>query len=321
MTARLSLIVKILASVALIFLVLPRLNIDSVKSVLLDRNMLYAIIGSVVILFVQSLLAAVRQQYVVAMFGQRVGFLQSLNIWMAGLFLSQVLITFVAGDIARVVKLTRSGMRRRVAAQVIMLDRMIGLLTLLGMVVIVTPVTYELADSSPVLQMSLLLLSAASAAGLAGAVGLGIFNRNDRLSSMKLMQNRIFSIATDLVSIVRMMFSHGGSSLAIVALSALMHLLNVVAMIFIARSAGIVASVAEMAVLLMPIMLLMILPISFAGWGVREAATVAGFGLLGIASGPSFAVSVAFGLSLVLTSLPGAFGVFWKTNMEAHPTA
>lgn len=318
--SKLPLIVKLIASIALILLVLPRLNIDSAKATLLDRNIMYAIVGSVAILCIQSLLAAVRQQFVVGMFGHRLGFLQSLKVWMAGLFLSQVLITFVAGDIGRVVKLVSSGMRRRVAAQVIMLDRMIGLLTLLAMVVIVTPVTYELAEPSPALQLSLLLLSLASAAGLLGAVGVGILNRNDWLSSMKLLQHRLLSIATDLASIVRIMFSHGRASLAIVALSALMHILNVVAIISIARSAGIGASAAKMFVLLLPIMLLMILPISFAGWGVREAATVAGFGLLGIPSGPAFAVSVAFGLSLVLASLPGAFGVFWKTDMEAHPS-
>lgn len=52
-----------------------------------------------------------------------------------------------------------------------------------------------------------------------------------------------------------------------------------------------------------------VLPISMAGWGVREGAMVALFGLVGIAPAQAMTVSVTFGVLMVLTSLPG--GLLW----------
>ncbi len=39
-----------------------------------------------------------------------------------------------------------------------------------------------------------------------------------------------------------------------------------------------------------PVMLITMLPISIAGWGVRESALVAGFGLVGIGAGDALAL-------------------------------
>ncbi len=51
------------------------------------------------------------------------------------------------------------------------------------------------------------------------------------------------------------------------------------------------------------------LPISIAGWGVRESFFVAAYGSVGVAAPPAVAVSVIFGLLVIVSSLPG--GVLW----------
>ncbi len=55
--------------------------------------------------------------------------------------------------------------------------------------------------------------------------------------------------------------------------------------------------------------LAMLIPISFAGWGLREVAMILLFGYLGIAADVSLALSIAFGLAMIVASLPGC--VFW----------
>jgi len=50
----------------------------------------------------------------------------------------------------------------------------------------------------------------------------------------------------------------------------------------------------------------MVLPLSVAGWGVREAAAAAVFAALGLSAGSGMAVSVSFGLIGLVASLPGA---------------
>jgi uncharacterized membrane protein YbhN (UPF0104 family) len=51
------------------------------------------------------------------------------------------------------------------------------------------------------------------------------------------------------------------------------------------------------------------LPISFAGWGVREASVVGLLGLLGVDRGSALILSVEFGIIATLMSLPG--GIVW----------
>lgn len=55
--------------------------------------------------------------------------------------------------------------------------------------------------------------------------------------------------------------------------------------------------------------LLQALPISIAGWGVREGSFVAGFGLFGIPSKDALLLSILFGFILLLASAPGS--VLW----------
>jgi len=51
--------------------------------------------------------------------------------------------------------------------------------------------------------------------------------------------------------------------------------------------------------------LLTLLPISIAGWGVREAAVVSIFGTFGVPAEQALVVSVLFGLSLTVAAIPG----------------
>jgi hypothetical protein len=62
------------------------------------------------------------------------------------------------------------------------------------------------------------------------------------------------------------------------------------------------------------VLLLATVPVSVAGWGVREGAMVATFGLLGVPAGGAAAASVLFGMGMVITALPG--GLFWFLNPD-----
>lgn len=53
------------------------------------------------------------------------------------------------------------------------------------------------------------------------------------------------------------------------------------------------------------ILFTMVIPVTVSGWGVREAAAAALFPLAGFVSAEGLATSVAFGLVLVVVSLPG----------------
>ena len=62
----------------------------------------------------------------------------------------------------------------------------------------------------------------------------------------------------------------------------------------IAQSLSIEVSVLDCLVLIPPVILITTLPISIAGWGVREGAMVAAFAFVGVAEGDAFVMSILF---------------------------
>jgi len=77
----------------------------------------------------------------------------------------------------------------------------------------------------------------------------------------------------------------------------------------IARSLGIGVGPVAMIAVISIMTLVVALPISVAGWGVREISLVALLGLLGVDREAALALSVELGLISTLLSLPG--GVVW----------
>lgn len=73
-----------------------------------------------------------------------------------------------------------------------------------------------------------------------------------------------------------------------------------------AAAVGVETPLAVLAPLVAPVLVTMLLPVSVAGWGVREAAAAALWGAVGLASAEGVAISVAYGLLVLVSTLPGA---------------
>jgi hypothetical protein len=63
-----------------------------------------------------------------------------------------------------------------------------------------------------------------------------------------------------------------------------------------------------------PVTLLQLVPISLAGWGVREAALVVALGWFGARAEAALAISVLVGLCLILVGLPR--GLIWLADWD-----
>ena len=61
------------------------------------------------------------------------------------------------------------------------------------------------------------------------------------------------------------------------------------------------------------VLLVTAIPISFAGWGLREGAMVALFAFAGLGADTALALSLAFGVAYLAASLPGcALWLAWR---------
>jgi len=87
----------------------------------------------------------------------------------------------------------------------------------------------------------------------------------------------------------------------------------------IARSLGIEIGMIPMIAVMSIVPIVSALPISLAGWGVREFSVVALLGILGIEREAALLLSVEFGLIGMLMSLPG--GVIWLAIRRTGATA
>jgi len=86
------------------------------------------------------------------------------------------------------------------------------------------------------------------------------------------------------------------------------------AVFLMAMSLGLEVTWLDCLILVPPVILVTTLPISIAGWGVREGAMVTAFGLVGVPAEGALVLSLMFGLWGIVMGLPG--GVIWLLSRD-----
>jgi uncharacterized membrane protein YbhN (UPF0104 family) len=87
--------------------------------------------------------------------------------------------------------------------------------------------------------------------------------------------------------------------------SLFIHLMALLSIYFIGSGVGLEFDLLTYMVVVPPVILLTIVPISLAGWGVREGGMIGLFTLLGADLTLVMSMSIIYGLILIITSLPG----------------
>jgi len=93
----------------------------------------------------------------------------------------------------------------------------------------------------------------------------------------------------------------------------------VVVYLFAARAVGVDTSTAVLLPLAPLVLVTMLLPISVAGWGVREGAAAALWSSMGLTPTDGVAISVAYGLLVLISSLPGALVLLATVRADGAP--
>jgi len=100
--------------------------------------------------------------------------------------------------------------------------------------------------------------------------------------------------------------------------SLVVHLMTVVAAWCAARAAGANLTLLDVLLLVLPVMLILVVPISIAGWGVRESAMVAAFTYAGLSQSDGLIISLLFGAGALLLGIVGG-GVWIVTGKRGEP--
>jgi uncharacterized membrane protein YbhN (UPF0104 family) len=195
----------------------------------------------------------------------------------------------------------------RAASYSILTDRAVGFIALALIIVASLPWSYGMiADDKG--RLALVLVDLAALAAGAGFLIFGYFPSKWMRRWWPTRHVHACSVIANQV-----IFSKA-SGVKIAVLSLSIHVLAVVIAWCAVRSIDAPAGFAQLFMLTPPIMLITMLPISIAGWGVREATMMVAFGYAGLAPTDGTVVSILFGAVYFIVG--GMGGLVWIFSAE-----
>jgi len=308
---------RIAISFLVLALLFSRVDAGNLAELFASSGIWLAILVSTMAQILQGLLGALRQIEILSLLGYPLSLFESVRVWFSGLVVSQIAFSFIGGDVVRAVQLIQGGVSRRTAARAIILDRVIGLAPLLILVVAALPVLFCLTDDESSRRGIWVLGAVCVLAAVVLILSAPMLQLLEKIVPSKVTKYPIVAIGTDLAGVVRFLLAAPKQSMLLVGMGAVMHALNILGIIIIARYVGAQASPWLISMVAIPVMFVSMLPISVAGWGVREAAMVTGFSLLHVPPEIALTTSIGFGLSRIAASLPGLLFII----KQAPPSA
>jgi len=229
-------------------------------------------------------------------------------VFYSSIFFNYLPVGTVGGDVARVLLARQFPLTVRQLIVSILLDRMLVVLALVVLAAVTLPsIAHPLAHSAWFGSIAILVCAAA---------GFLLLQPIERMLG-RWRDLRLIDVVVRTAAELRHVARRGG--IAGLAWALASNSCAALAAYCLARSlrldVGLLAMIAVMSI----VSFVTALPISLAGWGVREVSVVALLGLLGVDREPALILSVEVGLLSTLVSLPG--GLMWLMIRANRPGA
>jgi hypothetical protein len=220
-----------------------------------------------------------------------------------GFLFNQLLPTAVGGDALRVWYARNRGAPLDVAIHSVLLDRVSGIVVVLAGTIVLLPFSNLSMLSDGLWWLSALGIGG----GVAGLACLWAIGRMPRLRFPLL--GRLQRVLADLSGSVAALLKRPADALGVLAYATAGQMIVVAAIYLLANEVDVDLPLIDVTLVAFGAMLASAIPISVAGWGVREGALIVLFGAYGVPADKTFTISVLFGACMVVASLPGAFAL------------
>jgi uncharacterized protein (TIRG00374 family) len=299
-------LVKAAVSGLLLYLALKSVDFDALRDRLLRLEVSWSALAFA-ILVLQVFLLALRWRLIAEACGAALSDRKSSIFTFIGMFFNQTLPSTVGGDAARIWLLARTDGWKN-ATYSVLVDRAAGLIWLALIVLACLP--WSLASiADPVGRITLMLI------GAAGVIGPIVLFSIASLTRGLLKRWRLTRHALEMTDALRQALVSRRVGIPVSVLSLAIHMITVIVTWTLAKAIGAPLSLVQSLILVPPVTLISAVPISIAGWGVREGAMVAAFTYAGLSASDGLAVSVLFGVGLFAIGAVG--GVLWLVNRES----
>lgn len=299
-TKYLLLLVKIALLIGLSWYAFHKIDLASAWETLLGIPFT-ALLFAVILLFLQFLLGAYRLRELLDQMGQKYRLTAALDAIMVGAFFSQTLISFIGGDAMRIWRMISARIPPATATKSVLLDRISGFAGIVAIVLVTIPLLVPMLQSIE-MKLGLFLIVAGVLAGIFSVFVLRRLPQRIRTGRILGGLWRFASLGLDIMRSRR-------GALYVLGLSILIQVANVIILYALGQGLAIHLSLGLYFVFMPVVLFLSMLPISIAGWGIREGAMVAALAVVDVPSHQSLALSICFGLCLIFVSLPG--GLIW----------
>jgi hypothetical protein len=298
---------KILISAALLYLALRKVDLLALFSRINNLDSLVWIGIAISVTFLQIFIGVLRWREISDECGAPLLLRQAMRYNVIGTFFNQTLPSAIGGDAVRLWLVARAGAGWRAATYSIFVDRAVGLIALALVVVASLPWSYRLI-SDPQGRIALLLVDLAALAGGLGFLAFGYL----QWAWLKRWWGTLHIHACAVIADRVLFGTRRGPKVAL--LSLLVHVLTAVIGWCVVQSIAAPAGFGQIFLLLPPVMLITMLPISIAGWGVREATMGLAFGYAGLMTNEGVNISLLFGAVSFMVGAVG--GLVWILSAE-----
>lgn len=296
---------RLVVSLMLLAFLLWEMELPVLWRYLTNMNPLMFIAATFLVLCAIAI-RAYRWATMMAAYNIKLSFRQSFWLIQVGNFFGQFLPMTVGGDIVRTWQAHRDGLPLKASIHTVLLDRLFGFVSLLVIILIGIPALPEIVREPQAIWILAGVVSLALA-GLLSTLAL------DRLTR-RFHQGSVFREISEFSAGTRRFVVNVPLSLPVFVACIATHLLSITAIKVLADGVGANVGLYQMLLLMPPVILMAMLPVSLAGWGVREGAMVFALGYIGVPQEQSFAISILMGLLSFLVSLPGGLVMLYAPS-------
>lgn len=274
-----------------------------------------ALLVAFVMVSLQLACVAARLCVVVSAFGFRLPFGDSLRITVESVFFGQTFISFLGSDALRIWRIRKSGLSLENSTTAVALDRLLGIIVNHALLLVSLPWLLATIENRTV-RLILIVLAIGGVAGTLLILLLGYFR--DKILQVangvsKAPIARVVGFLAQAMTAGMLLLRVDRKLIVAAAISLLSACFNSLAFVVLLLGWQTDLHSALLAGLLVPAVLeIAMLPISIAGWGIREGAAIVAFGTVGVPASIAFGSSIAFAFMILILGLVG--GALWLAS-------
>jgi len=308
---KLGLLIRLVLSVGLIGGLVYHIGSADIMAQL--SRVRWPVVAFVILVLASSVLVVTpRWTVILTALGYRLRWSKLVGSVFLGILFNQLLPTIVGGDVLRALRVRSLGVPLDVSIHSVLLDRATGVLVSLVGAAALLPFAHPHTGQTTLRW----IIGVAAVIGISGCVvlwGLGHV-RILKIPFVGRMQRELISLGRSASALA----GNPSAAAAVFLLACANQSLPIVAIWLLAGDLLVSLPLVDIAFITFVASLAATLPISVAGWGIREGALVFLFGLYGVQPQTAFTISVLYGASLAISAAPGALVLLRRQTLSGN---